>query len=156
VTYVATAAERPGDADWAARVEAHRTRRPAHWRTTEGPDALIPALRAARPGSAVLVDCLTLWLTGVLDAASPDWEDAAALASGAQAATKELIDAVSACPATVIMVSNEVGMGVVPATRAGRLFADLLGRAHQEIGTACDRVTFMVAGRALEIGDGRG
>ena len=61
-----------------------------------------------------------------------------------------------ACAASVILVSNEVGMGVVPATRAGRLFADLLGRAHQEIATACDTVTLMVAGRAVEIGEGRG
>ncbi|MFM1965099.1 MAG: bifunctional adenosylcobinamide kinase/adenosylcobinamide-phosphate guanylyltransferase [Actinomycetota bacterium] len=156
VMYVATAAPRPGDADWAARVDAHRARRPAHWRTVEGPGALIPALRDARAGSAVLVDCLTLWLTGVLDAASPDWEDTAALAGGAQAATKELIDALTACRADVILVSNEVGMGVVPATRAGRLFADLLGRAHQDIAGACDRVTLMVAGRGMEIGDRRG
>ena len=152
VTYVATAADRPGDDEWAARVEAHRSRRPSHWRTAEGPESLLPALRAARPGTAVLVDCLTLWLTGVLDAASPDWDDAAALAVGAQEATKDLIDALCACPATVILVSNEVGMGVVPATRAGRLFADLLGRAHQEIATACDTVTLMVAGRGMEIG----
>ena len=156
VMYVATAAPRPGDADWAARVDAHRARRPAHWRTVEGPGALIPALRDARAGSAVLVDCLTLWLTGVLDAASPDWEDASALAGGAQAATKELVDALTACRADVILVSNEVGMGVVPATRAGRLFADLLGRAHQDIAAACDRVTLMVAGRGMEMGDHRG
>ena len=156
VMYVATAAPRPGDADWAARVDAHRARRPAHWRTVEGPGALIPALRDARAGSAVLVDCLTLWLTGVLDAASPDWEDASALAGGAQAATKELVDALTACRADVILVSNEVGMGVVPATRAGRIFADLLGRAHQDIAAACDRVTLMVAGRGMEMGDHRG
>lgn len=156
VTYVATAGDRPGDDEWAARVEAHRSRRPGHWRTAEGPDSVIPALRQARSGSVVLVDCLTLWLTGVLDAASPDWSDAAALAHGAQSATKDLIDAITASPATVILVSNEVGMGVVPATRAGRLFADLLGRAHQEIAGACDSVTLMVAGRAMEIGGGRG
>jgi len=156
VTYVATAAARPGDDEWTARVEAHRSRRPSHWQTSEGPESLLPTLRAARPGTAVLVDCLTLWLTGVLDAASPDWQDAAALAVGAQEATKELIDALATCPATVILVSNEVGMGVVPATRAGRLFADLLGRAHQEIATVCDTVTLMVAGRGLDIGAGRG
>ncbi|MBM3687574.1 MAG: MBL fold metallo-hydrolase, partial [Actinobacteria bacterium] len=121
VTYVATAAERPGDDEWAARVEMHRSRRPSHWRTAEGPESLLPALREAQPGTAVLVDCLTLWLTGVLDAASPDWEDTAALAVGAQEATKDLIDAIGACRATVILVSNEVGMGVVPATRSGRL-----------------------------------
>jgi adenosyl cobinamide kinase/adenosyl cobinamide phosphate guanylyltransferase len=104
----------------------------------------------------VLVDCLTLWLTGVLDAASPAWDDEVALDVGAQAATKDLIDAISASQATVILVSNEVGMGVVPATRAGRLFADLLGRVHQEIAGACDSVTLMVAGRGLEIGERRG
>ncbi len=131
-------------------------RRPAHWRTFEGPDAVIPALRAAAAGSAVLIDCLTLWLTGVLDVASPDWDDDVALAVGAQSATKDLIDAITASPATVLLVSNEVGMGVVPATRAGRLFADLLGRTHQEIASACDSVTLMVAGRGMEIGDHRG
>lgn len=156
VTYVATAADRPGDDEWAARVDAHRSRRPSHWHTAEGPDRLIPTLRDARPGAAVLVDCLTLWLTGVLDAACPAWDDDSALAVGAQEATKDLIDAITACPATVILVSNEVGMGIVPATRAGRLFGDLLGRAHQEIATACDTVTLMVAGRGIDIGGSRG
>ena len=155
VMYVATAADRPGDSEWSARVESHRTRRPAHWGTIEGPAGVIPALREALPGSAVLVDCLTLWLTGVLDGACPEWDDAAALAGAAQAATKELTDAVASSPATVILVSNEVGMGVVPATRAGRVFADLLGRAHQEIAAVCDSVTLMIAGRGLEIGGGR-
>jgi adenosylcobinamide kinase/adenosylcobinamide-phosphate guanylyltransferase len=116
---------------------------------------VISTLRDAPAGSAVLVDCLTLWLTGVLDAASPAWDDEVALDVGAQAATKDLIDAISASQATVILVSNEVGMGVVPATRAGRLFADLLGRVHQEIAGACDSVTLMVAGRGLEIGERR-
>lgn len=156
VTYVATAAERPGDDEWAARVEVHRVRRPAHWRTVEGPDRLIPTLRDAHAGSAVLVDCLTLWLTGVLDAACPAWDDEHVMSGAAQAAAKELVDALAACPATVILVSNEVGMGVVPATRAGRLFADLLGRAHQDIAVACDTVTLMVAGRGLQIGERRG
>lgn len=156
VTYVATAADRPGDDEWAARVEAHRARRPSHWRTAEGPDRLISTLREARAGSAVLVDCLTLWLTGVLDAACPAWDDEPVLSGAAQAATKELVDALATCPATVILVSNEVGMGVVPATRAGRLFADLLGRAHQDIATACDTVTLMVAGRGMDIGARRG
>ena len=155
VTYVATAAERPGDEEWSARVEAHRVRRPAHWRTVEGPDRLITTLRNARAGSAVLVDCLTLWLTGVLDSACPAWDDEPVMSSAAQGATKELVDALTTCPATVILVSNEVGMGVVPATRAGRLFADLLGRAHQDIAVACDTVTLMVAGRGLEIGRDR-
>jgi adenosylcobinamide kinase/adenosylcobinamide-phosphate guanylyltransferase len=152
VTYVATAPDRPGDDEWAERVALHRARRPAHWHTCEGPTQVIPALRSARPGSVVLVDCLTLWLTGVLDAACPEWDDRAALTSAAEAATKDLRAAVDACPATVLLVSNEVGMGVVPESAAGRIFADLLGRAHQQIGAGCDRVTLMVAGRGLDIG----
>ena len=156
VTYVATAADRPGDAEWAARVQAHRSRRPAHWTTVEGPDGLATALRDARPGSVVLVDCLTLWLTGVLDAACPQWDDDAALAAASESATKDLLDAVAGCPATVLLVSNEVGMGIVPATRAGRIFVDLSGRAHQEIAAACDRVTLMVAGRGMDLGGARG
>ena len=155
VTYVATAAPRPADTEWAERVHAHRARRPAQWRTIEGPDSVIPALLEARPGTAVLVDCLTLWLTAILDAASPDWSDTTALAHAADEAGKALRDAIDASPGTVLLVSNEVGMGVVPATRSGRIFVDLLGRLHQEISSACDRVTLMVAGQALDIGGHR-
>jgi len=156
VTYIATAGDRPGDSEWTARVDAHRSRRPGHWRTLEGPDAVIPGLREAAVGSAVLVDCLTLWLTGVLDAACPTWDDHDTLAAAADAAAKDLRAAIEACPATVLLVSNEVGMGVVPPTSSGRLFVDLLGRVHQVIGEACDSLTLMVAGRALDIGGRRG
>lgn len=156
VTYVATAAPRPDDREWAARVHAHQSRRPPHWRTFEGPEAVIPALHEARAGSAVLIDCLTLWLTGVLDAAQPDWDDDDGLASAADEAVKDLLAALESCAGTVLLVSNEVGMGVVPATRSGRIFADLLGRVHQQVGAACDRVTLMVAGRGLDMGGDRG
>jgi adenosylcobinamide kinase/adenosylcobinamide-phosphate guanylyltransferase len=156
VTYVATAADRPGDDEWSARIEAHRARRPAHWRTLEGPDAVIPALREATAGSVVLVDCLTLWLTGVLDAACSAWDDRGTLTAAADAAAKDLRAAIEACPATVLLVSNEVGMGVVPATASGRIFVDLLGRAHQVIAEGCDSVTLMVAGRGLQIGGRHG
>ena len=152
VTYVATAAVRLGDDEWAARIAAHRSRRPAHWRTVEGPESVLAALREAQPGSAVLVDCLTLWLTGVLDKASPEWADRRVLTAAAEAATKDLRAAIESCPATVILVSNEIGMSVVPATPSGRLFVDLLGRTHQVIAEVVDRVTLMVAGRALELG----
>jgi adenosylcobinamide kinase/adenosylcobinamide-phosphate guanylyltransferase len=102
----------------------------------------------------VLVDCLSLWLTGVIDAACPQWDDREALTTAAEAAIKDLHAAIESCPATVLLVSNEIGMGVVPATPSGRIFVDLLGRAHQEIAASCDSVTLMVAGRALET-DGR-
>ena len=152
VTYVATSAPRPDDAEWAIRIADHRARRPAHWRTLEGREAVIPALREAAAGSAVLVDCLTLWLTGVLDAACPEWDDRRVLAAAAEAATKDLRAAIESSPATVLLVSNEIGMGVVPATPSGRIFVDLLGRVHQELATACDDVTLMVAGRAMDVG----
>jgi len=152
VTYVATSAPRPGDREWADRVRTHRSRRPSHWVTREGPGEVLGALRDARPGSAVLVDCLTLWLTGILDAASPDWSDLEALSSATDEAAKDLVAAVKASPGTVLLVSNEIGMGVVPASRSGRMFIDLLGRLHQQVGSACDRVTLMVAGRGLDLG----
>jgi adenosylcobinamide kinase / adenosylcobinamide-phosphate guanylyltransferase len=152
VTYVATAAPQPQDAEWADRVRAHQARRPAHWITREGPGEVLNALREARPGTVVLVDCLTLWLTGILDAASPDWSDIGALNGAADEAAKDLIAAIHACPATVLLVSNEIGMGVVPASRSGRIFIDLMGRLHQQVGAACDRVTLMVAGRGLDLG----
>lgn len=152
VTYVATAADRPDDAEWAARVREHRSRRPSHWRTAEGPDAVLATLRNAPAGSAVLIDCLTLWLTGILDSACPTWDDPQALTAAADAAAKDLRAAVEASPATVLLVSNEVGMGVVPATASGRIFVDLLGRVHQVIAEACHTVTLMVAGRAVELG----
>ena len=147
VTYVATASARPDDAEWQERVRMHRERRPAHWRTVEGGHHLADTLRDASPGSAILVDCLTLWLTDVLDRASPDWSDDDALSAGAHAATADLLAALAQCPATVILVSNEVGMGLVPATRAGRIFVDLLGRLHQQVGDVCDTITLMVAGQ---------
>ena len=158
VVYVATAGPRPGDAEWAARVATHRSRRPARWRTREGHREAAPALREATRGEAVLVDCLTLWLTGVLDDASGgDWEavGAAALRAAADAATKDLVDAVSSSRGNVILVSNEVGQGIVPATAAGRWFIDLHGRLNQEVARACDDVILMTAGVAQRIGAGR-
>lgn len=155
VTYVATADPRPDDLEWQDRVRIHRERRPSHWRTVEGGHRLADTLRGAPQGSAVLVDCLTLWLTGVLDNASPDWSDDDALSAAAHAATADLLDALAQCPATVILVSNEVGMGLVPVSRAGRIFVDLLGRVHQEVRGACDSITLMVAGQPLVMRDNR-
>lgn len=150
VTYVATGGHRPDDADWAARVAAHRERRPADWRTVETTD-LEPLLRAG-PGP-LLVDCLALWLTAVMDEAGA-WEDEA-WTSGARDAVAARVTALVAAwretHARVIAVSNEVGMGVVPATAAGRRFRDELGRLNAAVADASDEVLLVVAGQVLRI-----
>ncbi|MFM9136208.1 MAG: bifunctional adenosylcobinamide kinase/adenosylcobinamide-phosphate guanylyltransferase [bacterium] len=152
VTYAAAAGPRPGDPEWAERVAAHRARRPRHWHTVEGHAAVSAAIRRAGPAEAVVVDCLTLWLTGILDDASGgDWERAgrAALRAAAEAAGKDLVDAVESSRGAVILVTNEVGQGIVPTTAAGRWFVDLQGRLNQDVGRACDDVVLMVAGRGF-------
>ncbi|MET0997639.1 MAG: bifunctional adenosylcobinamide kinase/adenosylcobinamide-phosphate guanylyltransferase [Marmoricola sp.] len=149
VTYVApgpTVAEDP-DPDWAQRIAAHQQRRPAGWTTLESRD-LSAALRVDGP---VLVDCLGTWLTGVLDAAGA-WDQPAdevhALVAGH---LDDAAAALRAAPGPVVLVTNEVGLGVVPAHRSGRLFRDLLGTANQRIAQECDEVHLVVAGRVLRL-----
>ena len=152
VVYAATAGPRPGDSEWAARVAAHRARRPRHWRTVEGHATVAATIRDASHDEAVIVDCLTLWLTGVLDdAADGPWESAGydVLRAAASAAGKDLTDAIESARCAVILVTNEVGQGIVPATASGRWFVDLQGRLNHEVGRACGDVIVMVAGRAF-------
>jgi adenosylcobinamide kinase/adenosylcobinamide-phosphate guanylyltransferase len=157
VTYVATGGERPGDAEWAERVRRHRDRRPGHWRTVETVD-VATVLCEAGPGGTVLVDCLALWLTAQLDAAGA-WEridsgDAAGVQADVLASVDELVAAVHACRADIVLVSNEVGMGVVPATSSGRAFRDLLGITNVRVAEACDETVLVVAGQPLPLTGG--
>jgi adenosylcobinamide kinase/adenosylcobinamide-phosphate guanylyltransferase len=153
VVYVATAPHRDADSDWTARVAAHRARRPAHWRTVETAD---PILHLAMDTGVVLIDCLALWLTRAMDDIGA-WEvDEAAWRSGwARAAldtrVSGLVAAWRTAPGYVIAVSNEVGMGVVPPTVAGRRFRDELGRVNQAMAAASDEVALVVAGRLLPL-----
>lgn len=145
VTYVAPGPARD-DADWAERIAAHQARRPPSWTTLESAD-LATALR--RPGP-VLVDCLGTWLTAVMDEREL-WEatsvrageEIGALVAEATLALRARDD--------VVLVTNEVGLGVVPSHRSGRLFRDLLGSVNQELAAACDEVHLVVAGRVLVI-----
>jgi adenosylcobinamide kinase/adenosylcobinamide-phosphate guanylyltransferase len=150
VGYLATAPARDGDADWAARLDAHRRRRPPAWTTVEvgGDPGLLPAaLRAGdRP---LLVDDIGNWLTAALDAASA-WEHPDG-ARTVDAACDDLLDAVGRCAAPLVLVSPEVGWGVLPATRAGRVFADAQGRLNQRLAAGCDEVTLVVAGLPLRL-----
>lgn len=143
VTYVA-----PGpvhdDADWRARIAAHQARRPRTWTTLETGN-LTAALRTPGP---VLVDCLGTWLTRLIDDAGM-WD--ARTEDLTSYVEEQVADAIRVLHDDVVLVTNEVGLGIVPEHRSGRVFRDLLGTANQRFGEACDEVHLVVAGRVLKI-----
>ena len=145
VTYVATGGTRSDDAEWQQRVEAHRARRPASWRTVETTD-LVACVRDAE--GAVLVDCLGTWLTALLDQ-NGVWHGGPL--EPVEAAVDELLVAWRATRVPLVVVSNEVGSGVVPATPSGRLFRDLLGRLNARVAAESDTVLLTVAGIPLPL-----
>jgi len=146
VLYVATGGTREGDSEWAERVAAHRERRPASWRTKETWD-LVPLLAAEGP--PLLIDCLALWLTHVMDEAGA-WDDEKWARGSAQKELRgrvtDLVAALRTTSRTVVAVSNEVGSGVVPATPAGRRFRDELGRVNAMFAAECESVLLVTAG----------
>jgi adenosylcobinamide kinase/adenosylcobinamide-phosphate guanylyltransferase len=141
VTYVATG--QALDGEMAARIAHHRQRRPAEWRTLEVPLHLATALAAeAAAGRCLIVDCLTLWLSNLL------------LAGGEREEVAALLDALPCLAGRIILVSNEVGWGVVPANDLARRFTDEQGRLNQRIAALCGRVTLTAAGLPLELKPG--
>jgi len=137
--YVATATA--GDEEMAARIAAHRARRGPQWTTVEAPLDLVDALhRECRAGRAVLVDCLTLWLSNLLGAARDPAAESA-----------RLIAALPALGGPVIFVSNEVGLGVVPDNALARAFVDHAGRLHQDLAAAAQSVVYLTAGLPLPL-----
>ena len=136
------------DPDWAARIAAHRARRPASWSTLETQDLAAAAREAS---DSVLIDCLGTWLTALVDAAGAWEQDSDAVHDLVLARADELAEALRACEQDVVVVTNEVGLGVVPEHRSGRLFRDLLGLVNQRVATACDEVHLVVAGRVLRL-----
>lgn len=132
-----------GDPEWAERVAGHRLRRPAHWRTVETLD-LAAALRGPG-GPPVLVDCLSTWLARVMDECGA-WEGRPGAAAAVHARLTDLVAAWRASTRPVVAVSNEVGSGVVPGTRSGRLFRDELGSLNTRIAAECDEVWLCTAG----------
>jgi adenosylcobinamide kinase / adenosylcobinamide-phosphate guanylyltransferase len=132
--YLATA--EAGDAEMAARIARHQAERGAGWTTREEPLALAEALGAeARPGRAVLVDCLTLWISNLMFAGR-----------SVEAEIDRLAQAISALEGPAVIFSNEVGLGLVPETKLGRDFRDAQGRANREVARACDAVVLVAAG----------
>jgi len=149
VLFVATA--EAGDTEMRQRIEAHRRERPASWRTLEAPRAVGPAIAAvAGEARAVVVDCLTLLVSNTV-LASGDPADEAAACAAVDAEVEGLLRVREDSAATLIVVSNEVGMGLVPPYPLGRLFRDLLGRANQSLAAGAEEVYLMVAGQALDL-----
>ncbi len=135
VTYIATATA--GDGEMARRIARHRADRPSGWRTVEEPLQLARVLHAeAAPDRCLLVDCLTLWLSNLL-------AEGDAVLERQQAA---LLDTLPQLPGEILLVSNEVGLGVVPVGELARRFVDEAGRLHQRLARRCERVTLVVAG----------
>jgi adenosylcobinamide kinase / adenosylcobinamide-phosphate guanylyltransferase len=167
VTYVATGRTDPADPEWTARITAHQARRPAWWHTLETTDlagVLTGARSGARSGApaaargAVLVDSVTAWLAAAMDDCGA-WDTDGAGADGADPAarlaerTDALVAAWRQAAGYVVAVSDETGLGVVPGTRAGRLFRDELGRLNQRLAAEADEFTVIVAGRPLLTAD---
>ena len=124
------------DPEMAARIARHRADRGPRWATREEPLDLVATLEGlARPGRVVLVDCITLWLSNLIHAARAPEAEVSALAT-----------AVPSLCGPAILVSNEVGLGIAPATELGREFRDLQGRANIALAAACDVVVAMTAG----------
>jgi adenosylcobinamide kinase/adenosylcobinamide-phosphate guanylyltransferase len=137
--YVATAEAL--DEEMAARIAEHRARRDQGWRTVEAPHDLAAAIVAA-DGAPVLVDCLTLWLTNLM------------LAHGdIEAEIVRLEDALGRARGPLVLVANEVGLGIVPDNALARRFRDAAGRLNQRIAARANRVVMMVAGLPLEVKD---
>jgi adenosylcobinamide kinase/adenosylcobinamide-phosphate guanylyltransferase len=134
VVFVATA--EAFDEEMRARIERHRRDRHRDWRTREEPIGLLDALaEESRAGTVVLVDCLTLWLSNVMLAGHD-----------AETASEHLVAAIAKCAGPVILVSNEVGSGIVPDSPLGRSFRDRQGWLNQAVAGCCDAVVAVTAG----------
>lgn len=143
VVFVATAEAR--DAEMTQRISRHREERPATWTTYEAPLDLLAPLTQEPTTSVLLLDCLSLWVSNLMERG-----DAAARI---ETAAREAAAAAAARPGPVIAVSNEVGMGLVPTTPLGRAYRDVLGRVNATWSRAADRAHLVVAGRALPLED---
>lgn len=155
VTYVATAPRYEGDGEWAERIARHREIRPATWGTVEvgdAPERLAALLRTTE--RTLLIDSLTLWLTAAMDAVGA-WDDEAWRAGGPRRAlgglVSDLTDAYAHSARSVIVVSDEIGFGVVPESAGTRRFRDELGRLNQAFAKVADDVSLVVAGIPLRL-----
>ncbi|WP_255484110.1 bifunctional adenosylcobinamide kinase/adenosylcobinamide-phosphate guanylyltransferase [Granulicella sp. 5B5] len=144
VTFIATAEHRD-DVEMQAKIERHRAERPKSWATIEEPIALSQAIQeASKSSDVILIDCLTLFAANLLEVCSGN-------VAQLQSHVDQLCSALDSAPCSIILVSNEVGSGVVPAYELGRKFRDLVGEINQRVTSISDTVVLMVAGLPLAI-----
>jgi len=152
VIYIATAQPGRDDSEMAQRIAHHRAGRPAHWTTVEETTALGAAIvQWSAPSRVVLVDCLTLWLSNILFSSADAFPETGVvtLPDLFHRERAALLDALASASGDVILVSNEVGMGIVPMGAVSRAFVDEQGRLNQAVAAACDRAVFVAAGLPL-------
>ncbi len=153
VTYVATA--QALDQEMQHRISLHRAERPATWRTLEAPTGLAQALRGQDTSSMLVIDCMTLWLSNALLKDFREHEPTAPLPTW-EAERAEFLQWLQAVRGDVLLISNEVGAGIVPLAPVARRFQDEQGRLNQMLAATCDEVTLVVAGIAVPIKTFRG
>lgn len=152
VVYIATM--EAGDDELRDRIARHRASRPGEWDTIEAPRAVASAVQQAPHDACVLLDCLSLWVTNrMLEvlSESPTVAEAAAFEAILDAEVDAIISAALTRTGATVIVTNEVGSGLVPPYPLGRVYRDLLGRANQRVSAAAERAWLLVAGRALEL-----
>ncbi|MXZ62901.1 MAG: bifunctional adenosylcobinamide kinase/adenosylcobinamide-phosphate guanylyltransferase [Chloroflexi bacterium] len=151
VTFIATM--EPRDEELVRRVEAHRAARPEDWETVEAPLDPVAALAAADPAHCVLLDCLSLWVSNRMGplGESPTLDDLERLEGELAAEVARLVETARARVGETVVVTNEVGSGLVPPYPLGRAYRDVLGRVNQQVSAAADRAWLLVSGRALEL-----
>jgi adenosylcobinamide kinase/adenosylcobinamide-phosphate guanylyltransferase len=148
VVFIATAVA--ADEEMTQRIERHRRERPSHWRTRECTVQLAAAIREIGPEACIIVDCLTLWLANILFSHSTQEQLVADEVTFARE-TESLYACLAQHSGDVVLVSNEVGWGLVPDTPIGRRFRDEQGRLNQHVAALCDRVTLVAAGLPLTL-----
>ncbi len=141
VTYVATARRDPNDAEWQARIEAHRQRRPGEWTTLEVPLELATTVQTATADRCLLVDSLGTWLANWLDRDEVVWEQT----------VETLLMALQNTNTTIVLVAEEVGWGIVPAYPLGRMFRDRMGSLVQRVGAIANPVYLVAGGHILNL-----
>lgn len=143
VAYIATA--EPRDEEMAARIERHRAERPGAWRTIEEPVALLAAIEELDEEHAAVIDCLTLWVSNILERG----HDRETILAEAIA----VADAAGARQAPVVVVTNEVGLGIVPSNELARRFRDVLGEVNRVFVARADEASFVIAGKRIRLED---
>lgn len=155
VVYIATA--QAGDSEMAARIAHHRQRRDSCWQTVEEPLALGDAIaRHCTPGRLVLVDCVSVWLSNLLFSGAAAYPEVGPVEPPPAFDTerKSLLEAVAQAGGDLILVANEVGLGIIPMGAVSRWYVDEAGRLNQALAAQCERVIFVAAGLPLPLKGG--